>query len=103
MNINEYRQLAAEISKETGFALGKEMYHGTYYTQEKVRDVIFEGIYEEKPAILKIYDDPRLNYEPVSQEDFAKTNQSKILKAPKVYKYKIISNFIHPLFHYKTF
>lgn len=82
---------ALEIARETGFVLGPEIYRGSYYSVDKIRNIIFAGSYRGKPAVLKIYDDPRLTDEPVSQLAFLKLNTSKILKAPAVYQYKTIS------------
>jgi len=83
--------LAKEIAKETNFILGKEIYRGTYYSANNIRNLIFTGKYKNKPAVLKIYDDPRLTDEPVSQITFNRLNKSRILTAPKVYAHKIIS------------
>lgn len=83
--------LAIKVSEETGFVLDAEIYRGNYYSSNKIRNVIFKGAYRKKPAILKIYDDPRLTDEPISQIAFSRFNKSKIIKAPVVYRHKIIS------------
>lgn len=82
---------ADKIARLTGFKLGGELYRGNYYSPNKVRNIIFQGKYKNSPAVLKIYDDPRLTDEPISQITFNKINTSKLLIAPKVYKYKIES------------
>ena len=82
---------AAKVAKSTGFILGKEIHRGSYYSSNRIHNVIFEGKYKNKPAILKIYDDPRLTNEPINQISFNKINTSKLLVAPKVYRYKIES------------
>jgi len=82
---------ANKIAKSIGFNLGKEIHRGSYYSPDKIRNIIFEGEYKSKPAVLKIYDDPHLTDEPISQITFNKINTSKLLTAPKVYKYKVES------------
>jgi len=82
---------AKEIIKKTGFILDKEIYRGNYYSPNKIRNLIFDGHYKKKPAILKLYDDPRLTDEPVAQDNFNKNNKSKILKAPQIYRYQMVS------------
>jgi len=78
---------AKEIIKKTGFIPKKEIRRGYYYTTDKVRSIIFSGLYKQKPAVLKIYDDPRLTDEPISLNSFYKRNKSKIIKVPKIYNY----------------
>ena len=56
-----------------------------------MRNAIFSGVYQGKPAVLKIYHDPRFTDEPKSQIAFSRANTSKVLVAPKVYKYKVES------------
>ncbi len=82
---------AEEVIKKTGFVLNKEIYQGNYYVLDKIRNLIFDGQYQGKPAVLKIYSDPRLTYEPVVQDGFNEQNKSKILKAPEVYTYEMVS------------
>jgi len=91
MNKKEYEILADKICRKTSFAADKIIYTGDYYKKEDIRNVIFSGSYKNKPAVLKIYDDKRLTDEPLSLKYFNKKNKSKILSAPKIYDYKIIS------------
>lgn len=42
-------------------------------------------------AVLKLYFDPRLTDEPICLEQFNLLNESEVLVAPRIYKYKIIS------------
>ena len=88
MEKTQFHEKAINIAKSTGFVLGKEIYRGTYYYLNNIRNVIFEGKYKNKLAVLKIYNDPRISDEPVSQISFNRVNTSKLLIAPKVYKYK---------------
>ncbi|MFA4872577.1 MAG: hypothetical protein WC659_01425 [Patescibacteria group bacterium] len=82
---------AERIAREVGFALGREIYRGAYYTPDRVRNIIFEGTLRGEPALLKLYDDPRITYEPRDQIAFNRINTSTMLVAPKVYRYKILS------------
>jgi len=91
MDIKEINKRIDKITKETGFVIDKEIYRGTYYTKNNIRNIIYSGNYKNKPAILKFYDDPRITEEPISLSTFAKSNKSKVLTAPKLYKKKIIS------------
>lgn len=80
---------AKKIAKENGFQISKSIYKGTYYTKDKVRNAIYTGTYKKKDSVLKVYDDPRITYEPISLKLFHQKNKSKLLTAPKLYKYKI--------------
>lgn len=82
---------AEKIFKETGFKPEKEIKRGYYYTEDKIRSLVFSGQYQNKPAVLKIYDDPRLTDEPLALQSFNETNESEILKAPKLYAHELIS------------
>lgn len=87
---NNLKNLAKWVARKAGFKIGKEIYRGFYYT-DKIRNIIYDGTFESKPAILKLYDDPRLSGEPLAQNAFNAANKSKILLAPQVYKYEIVS------------
>jgi len=80
-----------EVAGENGFVIEEKIYQGEYYTADKIRNAVFSGVYQNKPAVLKIYDDPRLTDEPISLKSFNKQNKSKILKAPELYNYQIVS------------
>lgn len=90
-SIRFFHKKAKEVAELTGFKLGKRIYQGNYYAKGKVRNAIFSGVYQGRPAVLKIYLDPRFTDEPKSQIAFSRANTSKVLVAPKVYKYKIES------------
>jgi len=80
---------AQRIAKENNFALDRFLYEADYYTKDKPRNVIYDGVFEGQKAILKVYQDPRITDEPVSLAAFNKSNTSEILKAPQVYAHKI--------------
>lgn len=83
-------QQAHHIMQENNFIVDKEIYRGFYY-DSRVRDIIYTGSYEEKSAVFKIYDDPRILYEPKQLADFHAQNTSSLLTAPKLYASQIIS------------
>jgi hypothetical protein len=80
-----------QIIKKTNFKPKKEIKRAEYYAFGKTRVLIFTGQYKNKPAVLKIYDDPRISEEPLAQIKFNQQNKSKILRAPEVYKHEIAS------------
>ena len=85
--VEAFELWAKQIASDTGFVLGEKMYQGTYYTAEYIRDVIYAGTWEGMPAVLKLYNDPRLSDEPLSLESFHQNNQSDLLLAPKLYRF----------------
>ena len=82
---------AGKIIKQTGFILKKQIRQSFYYSPDKIRNLVLSGLYKNKPAILKVYGDPRLSDEAIALNSFNKINKSKILKVPKVYNYKMLS------------
>lgn len=88
LNMDSLTQLISEISD---FKLGEKIHEGLYYQAGQTRDVIYDGEWQHLPAVLKIYDDPRLRFDGPSQISFNKQNKSEILTAPKVYAHRIIS------------
>lgn len=82
---------AKQIIKKTGFKSAKEIRRAEYYAFGRIRVLIFTGQYKNKPAVLKLYDDPRISEEPLAQIKFNQHNKSKILRAPQVYKYEMVS------------
>lgn len=92
MGKTNFEKWAGKISEETDFKPGKKIYEGIYYSPEDVRNTIYEGVYNGKPAVLKMYDDPRTTDEPLALESFHKVNTSKLLTAPELYEYKIESS-----------
>src|SRR3989339_144282 len=91
MKIKELNQNIKKIVRETGFNIDKEIYRGVYYSKDNLRNIIYSGVYQNKLAILKFYDDPRITDEPTSLYSFLKSNKSKIITAPKIYKKEILS------------
>jgi hypothetical protein len=91
MQRTHLHDLADQIAKNTGFEMAEEIYRAGYYSPEKIRNIIFAGQFANKPAVIKIYDDPRLTDESISQITFNEVNGSKKLRAPEVYAHEMIS------------
>jgi hypothetical protein len=85
-------QIWAEVvARRRKFIIDELIYSGGYYEAGKVRDVIFSGTYQGKPAVLKAYDNPRLSDEPLSLKRFNESNKSEILTAPELYDYEMVN------------
>jgi len=82
---------AKEIASQNGFVIEKLIYSGAYYSPNKVRNLVFTGQYKNKPAVLKVYDDPRITQEPVDLQFFNQNNKSAILTAPKLLAHQMLS------------
>jgi len=83
---------AKKISKENQFKINKKIYQAYSVYLKRFRNAIYDGYYNGQPAILKIYDEERINDEPIALKYYNSINNSKILLAPKLYKYKILSS-----------
>lgn len=87
----DLQKLAEQAALESGFVLGKKIYSLKYYDDSEIR-AIFEGAYQSQPAVLKVYNDPRGGSEAQLVEQFNKYNASKLIRGPKVFAAKTISN-----------
>ncbi len=76
---------AQRVAQEQGFTIEREIYRGTYYGKNRIRNLIYAGQFSGQPAVLKIYDDPRLTDEPRSLAAFNAHNTSQRLIAPKLF------------------
>jgi hypothetical protein len=91
MQKNNIKTRSREIAKQNEFLNYRKIYQATTQSNDQVRNMIFSGLYKKEPAILKIYNDAKSNDEPLALEAFNRLNRSKTLKAPKLFKYKILS------------
>lgn len=82
---------AKSVAKEKNITIEKQIYEGYYYSREHVRNIIYKVTFKGKSAVFKIYDDPRVSYEPFAHQNFLKNNRSKILSAPELYDYEVAS------------
>ncbi|MBI4128952.1 MAG: hypothetical protein HY460_02765 [Parcubacteria group bacterium] len=87
-NLDEWARI---IAAKSGFRLVEKLYQGTYYTPAHIRNVIYEGIYKDAPAVLKVYNDPRITDEPASLAAFHRVNHSTTLRAPALYESETVS------------
>jgi hypothetical protein len=78
--------------KRCGLTALVEIYRGTYYAADQIRNMVFRCQYQDKTAILKVYDDPRETFEPQALADFHLHNTSKIIRAPQLYDSKTIDS-----------
>ncbi len=82
-----------KIILESGFLVEKEIYSSTYYRKDNIRNIIYKGKFKNKDVILKIWRDPREIFEPLMLNEFLEYNKSNILTAPKLYNYKMYTNY----------
>ncbi len=82
---------AREIAQKNQFNIKKEIRRSFYYATGQMKSLIYEGVWQGKEAVLKLYNDPRLTDDPISQAAFNEKNKSKILLAPRVFKYEVVS------------
>ncbi|MFH1427336.1 MAG: hypothetical protein ABIG60_02300 [Patescibacteria group bacterium] len=89
---NKFDLEAKVLAKKYNFKILKKKYTAFSLNFGDYRNAIYEIIYNNKPAILKIYHEDRITDEPLALKYYSKINTSKILLAPKLYKYEIISS-----------
>lgn len=82
---------AREVAQKNQFNIKKEIRRGFYYATGQMKSLIYDGIWQGQAAVLKLYNDPRLTNDPIAQNAFNEKNKSKILLAPRVFKYEIVS------------
>ncbi len=88
---NNLENWAREVAQKNQFDIKKEIRRSFYYATGHMKSLLYDGIYQGREAVLKLYDDPRLTNDPISQNEFNAKNKSKILLAPQVLKYEIVS------------
>jgi hypothetical protein len=86
------QQIVGELQKaDHPCQLGKRIYEGYFYDKSHPRDAIYEVTFCDKPAVLKVYSDPRFTWEPAALASYHASNKSRRLTAPKLYAHKVIS------------
>jgi len=88
---NNLESWAQEVAQKNQFNIKKEIRRSFYYATGQIKSLIYEGVWQGQPAVLKLYNDPRLTNDPISQNVFNEENKSKILLAPQVFKYDVVS------------
>lgn len=96
MNEREFAVWAYEIANKKDCCMGQRLHSGIYYVSNSIRSMVFEIDYLTKgniylPAILKLYDDPRLTFEVLAHQHFNQVNTSQWLIAPKIYEAEMVS------------
>lgn len=91
LNMDKLPAQLDEIVKISGFELGEKIHEGLYYRFAQTRDIVYNGKWQSLPAVLKVYDDPRLRFDGLSQSSFNQQNRSEVLTAPTVYRHQITS------------
>lgn len=81
---NEQRVLE-EIKTKTSFQPEKEIFRGQIYDNDKVGSLIYKGVWQEKPAVLKIQVlQPEIDeIDMISR--FNDQNESTKIRLPKLY------------------
>lgn len=78
-------KILARIARTTGFEVGTEIYRGRVYDNKKVKDVVYDGTYNDQKAVLKVQG-VRPAYEEADLiKAFERQNRSKIVRAPSVF------------------
>ncbi len=79
------QRITREIVNDTGFVIEKEIFRGFIYNKEKLGSVIYKGIYNAKPAVLKIQGLRPDTDEIDIIEDFNKQNKSSKVRLPQLF------------------
>lgn len=89
---NNLTRLAKKVARKNKFILGQKIYQAYSHELGSFRNVIFTGKFKnQQPAVLKVYDEPNINREPLALKFYHRINKSKILTVPKLYKFRIFS------------
>lgn len=88
---NNLESWAREVVQENQFNIKREIRRSFYYATGQMKSLIYGGVWQGQNAVLKLYNDPRLTNDPVAQNAFNEKNKSKILLAPRVLKYEVVS------------
>ncbi|PIR12871.1 hypothetical protein COV49_04120 [Candidatus Falkowbacteria bacterium CG11_big_fil_rev_8_21_14_0_20_39_10] len=89
---NHLEKEARQVAERNNFKINEKIYQAYSKPTRRFRNVIFSGIYKKKPAIFKFYSEERINDEPISLKFYNKINRNKLLPAPRLFKYKILSS-----------
>ena len=86
--LERYDTVRDEVVKTTGFIIEKELFRGMIYDSDKLGSVIYKGLFENKPAVLKIQ-----GLKPETDEidivvKFNEQNMSKKVRLPEIYDSK---------------
>jgi hypothetical protein len=82
---------ANEIAERHGLRRREELRRTTHDLSDRLRNLIWDVEYEERPAVLKVYDDDVVNVEAESLRAFHESNRSELLTAPELYLFDVVS------------
>lgn len=82
------KEVLGEILSKTGFRVEKEIYRGMILEKNKVGSLIYSGVWNEKPAVLKIQGlKPQMD-EPENILNFKNQNKSDLIRTSEIYGYE---------------
>ena len=81
------KKVLAQVTAETGFVVGKEIFRGKIYDSKKVGSLIYDGSWQGKPAVLKLQGLKLEVNEDEMVRNFTDQNRSRIIRVPKIYVY----------------
>lgn len=78
----------AQVTAETGFIVEKEIFRGMIYDKNKVGSLIYKGIFDSKPAVLKLQGlKPEVDEGEIVKH-FTAQSKSKLVRVPALYVHK---------------
>ncbi len=90
MTLSPLEQHAQEIIQKTGFIIESTLQFGTAYDGNP-RSLVYGGLYEQKPAVLKVYNESHGAPQPEDLLLFAQHHASAHMKVPQLYAYEVES------------
>jgi hypothetical protein len=82
---------AEEICAQHRLRRREELRRTTHDLSDRLRNLIWEVEHDDRPAILKVYDDDVVNVEAESLRAFHESNRSELLVAPALYLFETVS------------
>jgi len=83
--IEKEKEILEEIKNKTGFIFEKEIFRGEIYDKDKVGSLLYQGRWQNKPAVLKVQG-LKLEIDEVDIiNTFNKQNKSEKVRLPELY------------------
>lgn len=82
---------AKSVARQRRLTLGKVIYSANHKTPGELRNIILNVDWCGHPAIIKLYDDPRMIHESETLRLFQKRSTSRKLTTPKLYAAAVVS------------
>ena len=84
-SIDDFNEIIKEILAKTNFQPEREIFRGQIYDSDKVGSLIYQGVWQDKPAVLKIQKlQPDID-EIEMIDRFNQQNESSKIRLPKLY------------------